>query len=161
MGPRIHTFLVLEPVAGPGSRSPSAGPLRAGGQTLPMKGVDRGGLPVPLSLSLQKPSLSRLSDGKMQGETQLCPFLEIAQAGSAGGAVPGEEEEGSVQRCVGCGGDLCAPREGQALGSDEGLSWETVLTSCCFITVVSHLRDFTINQGLFYTESCFSGPKLL
>lgn len=40
--------------------------------------------PVPLSLSLQKPSLRRLSEGKVQGETQLSPFLERAQAGSAG-----------------------------------------------------------------------------
>lgn len=81
-----------------------------------MKGVDSGGLPVPLSLSLQKPSLRRLSEGKLQGESQLCPFLETAQAGSAGGEVPGEEEGGSVQRCAGCGGDLCSPREGRALG---------------------------------------------
>ena len=40
--------------------------------------------PVPLSLSLQKPSLRRPSEGKVPGETQLSPFLEMAQAGSAG-----------------------------------------------------------------------------
>ena len=126
-----------------------------------MEGVDRGD-PCP---SLTFPS-EALPPPALGGESARGnPVVPVSGNGTGRkcrGEVPGEEEAGSAQRCAGRGRDLCSPREGRALGSDEGLRQETVLTSCCFITVLlSHVRDFTINQGLFYAESCFSGPKLL
>lgn len=87
--------------------------------------------------------------------------------GGRAGKVPGQETWGPGIGPPGRGLGLCSPTNGDFCpvkvghGGRERPKVRDPLHSRWFITLLSHNQGLKISQGLFITESCFSGPKLL